>query len=193
MGPRLRNLALATHLACSVGWLGGVAAYLTLDVTVATAQNPQTLRAAWVAMGLVTSWAIVPLAFASLVTGLVMATGTKWGLFRHWWVLISLALTLGATLVLLQEAGVIAAAAAIAADPTTSETRLREIPGTLPHSIGGMVVLLTVQVLNVYKPHGMTPYGWRKQQEERRSASSALFRPPAEAAGRARAGRSPRR
>jgi hypothetical protein len=31
----------------------------------------------------------------------------------------------------------------------------------------GLVVLLVIQVLNVYKPHGMTPYGWRKQQEWR--------------------------
>jgi hypothetical protein len=23
-------------------------------------------------------------------------------------------------------------------------------------------------VLNVYKPRGLTPYGWRKQQEQRR-------------------------
>jgi hypothetical protein len=29
-------------------------------------------------------------------------------------------------------------------------------------------VLLVILVLNVYKPQGMTRYGWRKQQEERR-------------------------
>jgi hypothetical protein len=28
------------------------------------------------------------------------------------------------------------------------------------------VVLLVILVLNVYKPRGMTRYGWRKQQEE---------------------------
>lgn len=170
MGSGLRKLALAAHLSCSVGWLGAVAAYLTLDVTVATVQQPQTLRAAWVAMGLVVSWAIVPLSFASLATGLVMALGTKWGLFRHWWVLISLLLTVGATLVLLSEAGVISHAAAIAADPTTSAAELRELPPTLPHSVGGLAVLLVIQVMNVYKPQGLTRYGWRKQQEERRAA-----------------------
>jgi hypothetical protein len=31
------------------------------------------------------------------------------------------------------------------------------------------VVLLVILVLNVYKPRGMTRYGWRKQQEERRN------------------------
>lgn len=29
------------------------------------------------------------------------------------------------------------------------------------------MVLLVIQTLNVYKPRGMTRYGWRKQQEQR--------------------------
>jgi hypothetical protein len=37
----------------------------------------------------------------------------------------------------------------------------------LLHSIGGTIVLLVILVLNLYKPRGMTPYGWRKQQKER--------------------------
>jgi hypothetical protein len=36
---------------------------------------------------------------------------------------------------------------------------------TLLHSVGGKVVLLVILVLNVYKPQGMTRYGWCKQQE----------------------------
>jgi hypothetical protein len=164
MRPGLRKLSLAVHLACSVGWLGAVAAYLALDITVAVSQEPLTVRAAWIAMGLIVSSAIVPLALASLATGLVMALGTKWGLFRHWWVLISLLLTIVATLVLLSEAGLVSRMAALAADPSTSDEQLLGLPPTLVHSIGGLVVLLVVQVLNVYKPQGVTPYGWRKQQ-----------------------------
>jgi hypothetical protein len=169
MPPGLRKFALASHLAASVGWVGGVAGYLALDVTVATSQDPQTLRASWIALHLVASRAIVPLAFAALLTGLVMALGTKWGLFRHWWVVISLVLTVFAILVLVSEAGVISHSAAVAADPTTSDDELRAIPSTLPHSVGGMVVLLVIQTLNIYKPQGLTKYGWRKQQEERRA------------------------
>lgn len=60
--------------------------------------------------------------------------------------------------------------AAIAADPATTVAELRGLPPTLPHSVGGLVVLLVIQVMNVYKPRGLTPYGWRKQQEERRAA-----------------------
>lgn len=168
MPPAIRKLALAIHLTTSVGWIGAVAGYLALDATVATSSDPSVVRAAWLAMGLIAAWAIVPLAFASLLTGLVMALFTKWGLFRHWWVLISFLLTVGATSVLLSETRVITASAAMAADPTTSSDQLLAMPPTLLHSIGGLAVLLAVQVLNVYKPQGLTPYGWRKLQEERR-------------------------
>jgi hypothetical protein len=107
---------------------------------------------------------IVPLAFASLGTGLVMSLGTKWGLFRHYWVLFSLAMTTIATIVLVLEVPTIGYLADVAADPSTSSEALRALPSTLPHSVGGTVVLLLVLVLNVYKPRGMTRYGQRKQR-----------------------------
>lgn len=43
---------------------------------------------------------------------------------------------------------------------------LRTLGSTLVHSVGGTVVLLVNMWLNVYKPRGLTPYGWRKQQEQ---------------------------
>jgi hypothetical protein len=169
MPPALRKLALAVHLTLSVGWIGAVAAYIPFDVATVTSREPLTLRAAYLAMDLIARSVIVPLAFASLLTGLVVSLGTKWGLFRHYWVLISFVLTTLATLVLLGETSTIGALAAAAGDPTIPGDELRALPSTLGHSIGGTVVLLVILVLNVYKPEGMTRYGWRKQ-EERRSA-----------------------
>ncbi len=87
--------------------------------------------------------------------------GTPWGLFRHYWVLAKLVLTVLATLVLLQEASVVGYRAGLAvtsADP-------RELSSTLVHSVGGLLILLTTAVLSVFKPRGLTRYGWRKQQE----------------------------
>jgi len=168
MPPRLRKFALAAHLAVSVGWIGAVAAYMALDVAVATSQDVQTLRAAYLGMEVIARSVIVPLAFTSLLTGLVMSLGTKWGLFRHYWVLISLLLTIVATVVLLVETQTISSFAAMAADPTTSSGDLRALGSTLVHSVGGTVVLLVILVLNLSKPQGMTRYGWRKQHEQRR-------------------------
>jgi hypothetical protein len=168
MPPALRKFALAAHLTLSVGWIGAVAAYMALDVLAASRQDAQTLRAAYLGMESIARYVIVPLALASLLTGLVMSVGTKWGLFRHYWVLISLLLTIFATAVLLLETRTISHFADIAADPTTSGEDLRALGSTLVHSVGGTVVLLVILVLNVYKPEGMTRYGWRKEQEERR-------------------------
>src|SRR5215211_9490247 len=103
MRPRLRRFALAAHIALAVGWIGAVAGYIALDVAAATSQDAQALRACYLAMGLIAWYVIVPLALASLLTGLLMSLGTRWGLFRHYWVMISLLLIIIATFVLLVE------------------------------------------------------------------------------------------
>ena len=167
LSPALRKLVLTVHIAISVGWLGAVGAYTALDVAVATNADAQTLRAAYLGMDVIARNVIVPLALGSLVTGVVIALGTKWGLFRHYWVVISLLLTLVATVVLLVETATINELAAVAIDPFASTDDVRALGTTLPHSIGGMIVLLAVLGLNMYKPKGMTRYGWR--QEQRRS------------------------
>jgi hypothetical protein len=167
LAPSARKLLLAIHLTMSVGWLGAVVAYIPLDLTVALSDEADTVRGAWGAMDLIATLVLVPLALASLLTGLLISLGTRWGLLRHWWVVVSLVLTLIAVVVLLNESRIIVSSAAMAAAPTTSVEHLLGIPPTLPHSIGGLVLLLIVQWLNVFKPQGLTPYGWRRQQEER--------------------------
>jgi hypothetical protein len=165
MRPSLRKFALTTHVTFSVGWIGGVVVYLTLGVAAVTSQDTQTVRAAWTAMELTGWFAIVPMALASLLTGLVMSLGTKWGLFRHYWTLISFVLTVLATVVLLLHMRDVSFLAAVAQE--AEGARLEELGGDLLHPGLGLVVLLVIQVLNVYKPRGLTRYGWRKQQEQR--------------------------
>src|ERR687891_1719324 len=101
MTPGLRKFALTAHLTFSVGFLGAALAYLGLGVSAVTSEDAQTVRAAWIAMELTGWYVIVPLALAALLTGLVMALGTPWGLFRHYWVLITFVLTVFATVILL--------------------------------------------------------------------------------------------
>jgi hypothetical protein len=165
IGPVVRKLTLAAHLTVSVGWIGALAAYVALDVAAATNRTGPALRAAYVAMGWVAGDVIVPLAIASLVTGILVSLTTPWGLVRHYWVLISLVMTVVAVGVLLIEMGTVRRLAAVAGDPGTSTEELRALPSTLVHSVGGLLVLLPVLVLNIYKPRGLTRYGWRKQRE----------------------------
>jgi hypothetical protein len=49
----------------------------------------------------------------------------------------------------------------------TPNAAISGLHGELLHAGVGLLVLLVVQVLNVYKPRGLTPYGWRRQQERR--------------------------
>ncbi len=140
--------------------------YLVLGVAAETSQDAQTERAAWIAMELTGWYVIVPLAVASLLTGLVMALGTRSGLFRHYWVLFSLVLTAVATAVLLLHMPTVSSMADVARE--AEGARLHDLGGDLAHPAIGLVVLLVIQVLNVYKPRGMTGYGRRKQAEQRR-------------------------
>jgi hypothetical protein len=163
MTPGVRKFALTVHLTCSVGWIGAVVAYLVLGLTAVTNPDAATVRAAWIAMDVTGWWAIVPLAIAALLTGLVMSLGTHWGLFRHYWVLISLVLTFLSTVVLLLHMPTVSAMANLAR--IADGANLRALGGDLFHPGVGLVVLLAITVLNVYKPVGVTPYGWRKQNE----------------------------
>jgi hypothetical protein len=162
MKPALRKFVLIAHLTFSVGWIGTVVAYLALGITAVRTEKPQTIRAAWMAMEIIGWYVIVPLAVGSLVTGLVMALGTKWGLLRHYWVLISFVLTAICTMILLLHMPTVTSMADQAQH--AQGAALEALGGDLFHPGVGLVILLLIQTLNVYKPSGMTRYGWRKQR-----------------------------
>ena len=170
MTPGLRKFVLTAHVASSVGWLGAVVAYLALAVAALTLQDAQTVRAAWIAMELTGWFVIVPLALALLLIGLVQSLGTKWGLFRHYWVLVKFLIAIFATIVLLIHTQPISLLAGAAAE--TDSANLAGLRGELIHSGGGLLVLLVTTTLSVYKPRGMTPYGWRKEHEQRKASPS---------------------
>jgi hypothetical protein len=165
MSSGLRKFVLSAHLAVSVGWIGAVVAYLVLGLAAEATRDPQTVRAAWIAMELTGWYAIVPLALASLVTGVVVALGTKWGLLRHYWVVFSLALTSFATIVLLFHMPTVSSGADVARD--AEDAILFGLGGDLGHPAIGLAVLLVILLLNMYKPQGLTPFGHRKQLDER--------------------------
>ena len=173
MGPRLRPFALAVHVASSVGWLGAVAGFLAVAVAGLVGRDMQTVRAAYLAMELIARFVVVPVAPASLLTGLVQSLGTPWGLFRHYWVLVKLLVTVFATVVLLAQMGQIGYLADAATARALSGEDLRGARTSLVvHAGGGLLVLLVPVALSVYKPKGLTRYGLRKRREERPPARS---------------------
>ena len=176
MRPRVRKLALTLHVVASVGWLGAVAVFLTLGVVGLTGRNAEVVRAVYLAMESAGWSLLVPLALASLLTGLVQSLGGRWGLFRHYWVVVKLVINVVAVLVLLLYTQTLSYLADLAAAETSStESGLVGLrsPSPVIHAGAGLLLLLTAATLSVYKPPGMTRYGQRKQYGQRRSAARA--------------------
>ena len=168
LSPGLRKLVLTAHVGSSVGWLGAVAAFLALTTSGLTGQDPTMVRTVYLAAEPITLFVILPLAIASLVTGIVSSLGTPWGLFRHYWVVFKLVLTVLATAVLLQYIQTVRHFAEVAATPGTVD--VSGLRSYLLHAGGGLLVLVRTTVLAVYKPEGLTPYGWRTRHHQSKLA-----------------------
>jgi acid phosphatase family membrane protein YuiD len=160
MTPRLRKFALTAHVTFSVGWLGAVVAYLALAIAALTSKDAQVVRTGYLAMELIGWFVIVPLSLAALLTGLVQSLGTEWGLFRHYWILVKLLLTIGAITILLLHMPAV--------------RRMSGAKAEVIHAGGGLLVLLAATTLSVYKPWGKTWYGRRKSglDSDRESTTS---------------------
>src|SRR5262249_6089869 len=131
-----------------------------------TSQDTQLARAAYLSMELTTRYVIVPLAFVALLSGIISSLGTKWGLFRYYWVLLKLLITVLATLVLVIHLQPIERLASVAVT-TAPGIAVRDAQlNMVVASAAALVVLVTLTALSVYKPRGMTLYGQRKQQEQ---------------------------
>jgi hypothetical protein len=167
MTSGLRKVALTTHVTSSVGWLGAVAGFLALAIAGVSSRSNETVRAAYIAMHLTTWFVIVPLSLASLLTGLAQSLGTTWGLFRHYWIVTKLLLTVLATIILLLHTQPIDRVAAVAMQKALSSGDLRQLRIQLVADAGAaLFVLLVTTALSIYKPWGMTAYGLRRQDED---------------------------
>jgi hypothetical protein len=147
---------LAVHVGSSVGWMGAVAAFVAvagLGVTI----SPHAVEAIGVywALDFMVAAIIVPLALLSLLSGVLQSIGTPWGLFRHYWVVIKLALTLGATIVLLLHTGAADRAATLAHTGSAQLVPLQT--QLLVDSVAGLAVLIVIAVLGWVKPKGELP------------------------------------
>ena len=164
MSPRLRRFALTAHITASVGWLGAIIGFLALAVVGIASDDVEAVRSAYLMMEMFGWFVLVPFAIASLVTGLVQSLGTKWGLFRHYWVLAKLLINLFATVVLLAYMQTLRELSEITAAAPADLNAIRS-PSPLIHAGAALALLLVAMILAVYKPRGLTAYGQRKHRE----------------------------
>lgn len=162
MTPRLRKLVLTAHVTSSVGWLGAVVVYLTLALAGLTSGDAQLARAAYLTLDLIGWCVLVPSSIAALLTGLIQSLGTEWGLFRHYWIVAKLVLSVGGTIVLLMHMPAVSRMSGLAAATPELGPELGKLPHQLViHATGGLVLLLAATTLSIYKPWGKTRRGRR--------------------------------
>ena len=128
----------------SVGLLGDSAGYLAVAIRTSTIDDPALAHDSLKTLNMFSLVFGIPLSFATLLTGVALGIGTRWGVFRYPWVTIKLVLIVT---VLLVGAFVIAPASDQMLDGEGDTT------GRLIAAATYDVVALTVATtLGVFKP-----------------------------------------
>jgi hypothetical protein len=143
------------HIAAGGAWLGLDAALGVLVLTAVIADAPGTRILCYQAINLIAVWPLLTVGLLSLVSGVVLAWRSKYGLLRYWWVATKLALNIALT-----------ALVPLALRPTVLDAVHRAdvfaATGAGDLSVGNLVfpplvspaALLVAMVLSVFKPWG---------------------------------------
>jgi uncharacterized membrane protein len=144
MSPALRRAVLTLHIIASVALLGDSAGFLAVATRAATTDDPALAHSSYELLAMFSVVFGIPLSMLSLVTGVALGLGTKWGVFRHAWTTIKLGLILSVVL-----------AGALVIGPSTEIMRSGDggREWTLVVAAAWDVLALSVAVgLSVYKP-----------------------------------------
>lgn len=152
----VRKFSLTVHVLSSLGWLGAVIVFLVLSVIGISTSEDLTKRACYIAMGFCAWYVILPAALSSLVSGILQGLGTAWGIFKYYWIVVKLCLTVLATVLLILHMQPIDRLSEISIDggsafPAQSEKLQLQL---IVNSIAAIVVLVFASVLSIYKPWG---------------------------------------
>jgi hypothetical protein len=158
----LRKFALTLHIVASVGWIGIVAGFLALAVAGLVSSDENLVLASYLAMDFSYRTVVIPLGLASLLTGLVSSFATDWGLFRHYWVVVKLLITLPAVILMLVHIEPVqraarGAVATILSGADLSGLRLQLVA----YASAAVIVLIVATALSTCKPRGRIRYRTR--------------------------------
>jgi uncharacterized membrane protein len=168
-----RRASLVVHVAASASWLGLTLGLLALGVTATTTGSAVTVEASVRGMKLFADWLLLPVAFFTLLSGLVLSLGTPWGLARHRWVYTKFWLTLATTTatVFALRPGVNSAVAAVAAGEP-----LPDAGDVLFGPIVSLSAYVFMTVISILKPWGLTLRGRNLRASARKPADSGPAR-----------------
>jgi hypothetical protein len=164
MTPSTRKLVLTAHVVTSVGWLGAAAASLALAIAGFTSPDLQLVRAAYLMMDVNARYVLLPLSLASLLTGTIQSLGTRWGLFRHYWIVTKFMINVLGTVILVLYLQSLSDLATIARDLTSSTGGLDVLrsPTVTLRACVALGHLFLATALSIYKPHRLTRLGRRR-------------------------------
>jgi hypothetical protein len=151
LGRGTRRALLAAHIVASGAWIG---TDVVLGVLVFSALSADPAAAALCLQVLpLLFWPVLIAGLVSLVTGIALGLGTRYGLLRYWWVAVKLVinLVLVVLVALVLRGGLDEAAARGAAGGPDAVEGL----GTLVFPpVVSLTLLVTATVLAVVKPWG---------------------------------------
>ena len=155
MSSKLNKVVLTAHITTSVGWFGSVIVFLALAIFSLLSVSLMETKAGLIAMDVTAWFVIVPFCLLSLITGIIQATGSRWGLFKHYWIIVKLILTVGSTLLLLLHLQPISQMANEALLPNFSKGNLETGTMDMISKAGASImVLLVLTTISIYKPWG---------------------------------------
>ncbi|MEU8307867.1 hypothetical protein AB0C84_30310 [Actinomadura sp. NPDC048955] len=149
--PPVRKTVTVVHVVASVALLGEVWGLVLLNLTAALTDDATLAHSAYRLMGVLVFGGGIPLSLTALVTGVALATGSAWGLARHYWVLAKLVLLIAVILagMLLFTPGAMADATAGGA-PAAAGRQWEQVAVVSCQ----LAMLLTATTLSVFKPRG---------------------------------------
>jgi hypothetical protein len=174
VSPSQYKLLLAAHIIVSVGWLGVVFARLVLGLAALRTSAPDIFAALYVSIG-VLNVAFPPLAVGTIVSGVLLSLGTRWGLLQHYWVVTKLVLAVGVIVTALQLADRLVrqslaapSGPAAAAGPILGFASAPTLVISL--AVVHLLMLGAATVISVYKPWGKT---WFARRDTVKSAAKS--------------------
>ncbi|MGW0737823.1 hypothetical protein [Streptomyces sp. NPDC002851] len=167
--PGIRKLLTVVHVVSSVGLLGCTAGQVVLALCGALTDDGQLARAAYRFMRLGAHSVALPLLLTGLVSGVLLALVTRWGLLRHKWVFlkeVQLLLVLVIGVVFLRPWIEVLVQRTVAATATGAELGAERwlLAGGEMLQVG---LLTLATVVSVYKPKGRIRFRRSGEQAER--------------------------
>jgi hypothetical protein len=142
--PGMRRAVLTVHIASSVALLGSCAAIVAIHVRAASTSDAGLAASAYELLGMFPTLFGIPLSLTSLVSGVALGLGSKWGVLRYRWVAAKLVLLLS---VIVVGALVLGPRTSAMADGGSGSQAL-----LIAASAWDVVALSVATCLSVYKP-----------------------------------------